>query len=237
MRPIRAAILVGFVMLTAGCQEFLDVNENPNAPQVVTANLYLPPMIHWTVTSTQFDGRFIGRYTQQWYQPTTSLIQWDRMGYVAGSDAGGEIWRATYTDLGQNLVDMMQKAEAEQRWDLLGVGYVLKAWGWHAATALHGEIIIKEAFDQSKFTFNCDSQQFAYEETIRLLNEAIKNLQRTDDAVDPAYLARGDKMYNGDRGKWLKLAHAAGDAAGPLHLRQPLQGAPRNVLAAAVRQG
>jgi hypothetical protein len=32
-------------------------------------------------------------------------------------------------------------------------------------------------------------------------------LNRTDGAVDVAYLAKGDKMYNGDRTKWLKLAH------------------------------
>jgi hypothetical protein len=32
-------------------------------------------------------------------------------------------------------------------------------------------------------------------------------LNRTDGAVDQAYLAVGDKIYNGDRTKWLKFAH------------------------------
>ncbi|HAH64512.1 MAG TPA: SusD/RagB family nutrient-binding outer membrane lipoprotein [Rhizobiales bacterium] len=200
-------LLVGFLSLTGGCQNFLDVNTNPNAPQTVTANLYLPAMLHWMVTAPQFDGRFVGRYTQEWTLPGTSLSTWDRMGYDPSSDNGGEQWRDVYWSLGPNLVDMNTKAEAEQRWDLLGVGQILKAWGWQAVTDLHGEIIIKEAFDPSRTTFDYDSQDFAYQEIQRLLDSAIVLLQRTDGAVDPTYLAKGDKIYNGDRTKWLKLAH------------------------------
>ena len=72
------------------------------------------------------------------------------MGYDPSSDNGAQQWRDVYWTLGQNLVDMMTKAEAEERWDLLGVGYVLKAWGWQVLTDLHGEIIVKEAIDQTQ---------------------------------------------------------------------------------------
>jgi hypothetical protein len=206
MKTIRGAGLASLLALTASCKDFLDVNENPNAPQVVSANLYLAPMLHWMVTSPQFDGRFVGRYTQQWYLVTTSLSTWDRMGYDPSSDNGAQQWRDVYWSLGQNLVDMMNKAEAEERWDLLGVGHVLKAWGWMVLTDLHGEIIVKEAIDQSKFSFNYDTQEYAYEEVLRLIDRAIELLQRTDGAVDQGYLGRTDKIYNGDRTKWLKLA-------------------------------
>ena len=211
MKRTHIALLVGLCALPASCKEFLDVNSNPNGPEVVTANLYLPPMIHWMATSPAFDGRFIARYTQQLTLPGTSLSTWDRMGYDPGSDNGAQQWRDVYWSLGQNLVDMMTKAEAEERWDLLGVGYVLKAWGWQVLTDMHGEIIIKEAIDPNKFAFNYDTQEFAYQEIQRLLNEAIKNLSRTDGAVDPVYLAggtKGDQLYKGDRTKWLKLAYA-----------------------------
>ena len=207
MKKRYAGLLTGFLAVSAGCNNFLDVNTNPNAPQVVTANLYLPAMLHWMVTAPQFDGRFVGRYTQEWTLPGTALSTWDRMGYDPSSDNGGEQWRDVYWSLGQNLVDMNTKAEAEQRWDLLGVGLILKAWGWQALTDLHGEIIIKEAPDPSRTTFDYDTQDFAYQEVQRLLDSAIVLLQRTDGAVDPTYLAKGDKIYNGVRTKWLKLAH------------------------------
>ena len=205
----RIGALAALLVLSSGCKDFLDVNENPNAPQVVSANLYLSPMLHWMTTSPQLDGRFVGRYTQQWSLSSgvTVLSTWDRMGYDPASDNGAQQWRDVYWTLGQNLIDMMNKAEAEQRWDLLGVGHVLKAWGWQVTTDLHGEIIIKEAIDQSKFTFNYDSQEFAYQEIQRLLTKAIELLQKNDGAVDAAYLGRTDKIYNGNRDKWLKLAY------------------------------
>jgi len=171
--------------------------------------LYLPPMLHWMVTAPQFDGRFVGRYTQEWMLANnqTALSTWDRMGYDPSSDNGGEQWRDVYWSLGQNLIDMNNKATAEQRWDLLGVGLILKAWGWQALTDLHGEIIIKEAIDPSRTAFDYDPQDFAYQEVKRLLDSAIVLLQRNDGAVDAAYLAKGDHMYNGDRTKWLKLGY------------------------------
>ena len=61
----RIGALAALLVLSSGCKDFLDVNENPNAPQVVSANLYLSPMLHWMTTSPQLDGRFAGRYTQQ----------------------------------------------------------------------------------------------------------------------------------------------------------------------------
>ena len=65
MKKLSTIALVGALCLPAGCSDFLDVNTNPNAPQEVSANLYLSPMLHWMVTSPQFDGRFLGRYTQE----------------------------------------------------------------------------------------------------------------------------------------------------------------------------
>lgn len=205
---LQGALLAGALLVPSGCQEWLDVNENPNAPQTVSPNLYLPPILHWVATSEQFDGRFIGRYTQNWTLPSGGATPstWDRMGYDPLSDNGGQLWRDVYWNIGQNLVDMMNKAEAEQRWDLLGIGYAIKAWGWLRVTDVHGELIIKQAFDQTRFSFDYDTQEFAYQEILRLVDLAITNLRRTDGAVDPTYIARYDRVYSGDRTRWLKFA-------------------------------
>ena len=207
MTKTRAALLAGAMAISAGCQDFLDVNNNPNGPEVVTANLYLPPMLHWMVSAPHWDGRFIGRYVQNWYVPGTSFTTWDRMGYDAGSDNAAQAWRDVYWTFGQNLVDMNQKAEAEERWDLLGVGMILKGWGWMTLASLHGPIIVQQAIDQTKFNFDYDTEEYALTEAKMLLDSAIVLLQRTDGAVDAVYLGRTDKFYNGDRVKWLRFAY------------------------------
>ena len=210
MKRLYTALLAGSMMLIpAGCSDYLDVNDNPNAPETVAPNLYLPPMIHWLVTSPQFDGRFVGRYTQEWNLPssTSPPNTWDRMGYDPSSDNGAQQWRDVYWSLGQNLVDMMNLSRQAERWDLLGVGQILKAWGWLVLTDLHGEIVVKEAIDPNRFAFDYDSQEFTYQEVLSLLDSATTNLQRTDGNISATYIARGDKMYSGDRTKWLKFAY------------------------------
>ncbi|RYE33709.1 MAG: RagB/SusD family nutrient uptake outer membrane protein [Sphingobacteriaceae bacterium] len=206
MKKIYILFLTVCLVSASSCKKYLDINTNPNAPQTVTANLYLSPMLHWMATAPVYDGRFISRYTQN-LTLTSSGSSWDLQGYDAVSDNGGELWRDVYWSFGQNLVDMINKAEAEQRWDLLGVGYVLKAWGWQQLTDVYGEIIVKEAIDQTRTTFDYDSQEYAYQEIQRLLNLAITNLQRTDGAVDAAFLGKTDIVYQGDRTKWLKFAY------------------------------
>lgn len=207
MKRIRTAVLAGVLTISGGCQDFLDVNNNPNGPEVVTANLYLPPMLHWMISAPQWDGRFIGRYVQNWYVPATTFSTWDRMGYDPGSDNGGQLWRDVYWTFGQNLVDMNQKATAEERWDLLGVGLILKGWGWMNLAALHGPIIVQQAIDQTRFNFDYDTEEYALDEAKKLLDSAIVLLQRTDGAVDATYLGRTDKIYGGDRVKWLRFAY------------------------------
>ena len=58
-----------------------------------------------------------------------------------------------------------------------------------------------------QYRFNYDTQEYAYTEILRLLDLAIVNLQRVDGFVDAAYIGRFDKIYNGDRTKWLKYAY------------------------------
>jgi hypothetical protein len=211
MKQRYAALLAGTLMLASACNmdKFLDVNTNPNAPQAVTANLYLPPMEHWLATSIQYDGLQIGQYTQEWVLPNATTVPgvWARMGYATTSDASAEQWRDVYWSFGQGLSDMMNQAQAQQRWDLLGVGQVLRAWGWQVLVDAHGPIIIKEAFDQTRSTFDYDDEPYAYFEVDSLLHEAVTNLKRIDGAVDAVYLGKGDYLYSGDRTKWLKFAY------------------------------
>jgi len=205
-RRLAALATAGALTLAAGCQDWLDVNTNPNGPETVAANLYISPMLHWMVSGQQFDGRCTGAYTQQLI-PTARDFRTTMGRNFATNDPCAQQWRDVYWSFGQNLIDMMNIAQAEERWDILGVGYVIKAWGWQELTDLHGEIIVQEAFGKTPGTFHYDTQEFVYEEVRRLLDSAIVYLGRTDGAVDPLYMKVGDKMYNGDAAKWLKFAH------------------------------
>lgn len=213
-RPVHrlgAVVLAAALALgNTACTDFLDVNTNPNAPINTSANNYLAPMIHWLATSEQYDGRYVGRYTQMWMLPSSTVggspSDWDRHGYAPGSDAAAQLYRDVYWNFGINLSNMILQSEEEERWDLAGAGYVLRAWGWLKLTDLHGDIIIQEAFTPDQFRFPFDSQEFAYEEILRLLDQGIEYLSRTDGNISPSYMEVGDKLFNGSTDQWLKFA-------------------------------
>lgn len=203
-KKIYAALAVIGLAATYGCKDFLDVNTNPNGPEKVSPNLYLASMESNLALGVQFDARYMGKYVQNFVAATANDV-WDQQGYIPASDAGGQLWRNVYWKLGYNAEDMINLSLAQQRWDLAGIGYVLKAWGWQNLTDMHGEIIIKEAYISNKSTFNYDSQEFAYSEVKRLCDSAALLFNRTDGVVNTAYTAKGDIMYKGDKAKWVKF--------------------------------
>lgn len=65
----RSVLLAGVLATVAGCDNFLDVNNNPNGPSAATVspNLYLAPMLNWLVADPQWDvSGGIPNYVQNW---------------------------------------------------------------------------------------------------------------------------------------------------------------------------
>lgn len=202
-----ASLLTAGLFATTSCDKYLDVNVNPNGPdQVVAPQFYLSAIQSELALGIQFDSRYLGKYVQNWNSRAANDV-WDQHGFIASSDASGQLWRAIYYSMGANLTDMITRAEQEEKWDFVGVGYLMRAFGWQTLTDYHGEIIMSQAFEPGRTSFDYDTQEEVYAEVKRLTLLAIENLERTDGAVATSQLAQGDLIYGGDRTKWLKFAY------------------------------
>lgn len=209
MKKISVFILTIIVVASTGCKKFLDVNENPNGPEKADPALYLAPIQTSFALAIQFDARAIGPYTQNFLNSATTgtSAPWDRHGYTVSNDFGGEIWRAVYWKGGYNLLDLVNYSREQKKWDLLGTGLALQAWGWQNLTDYHGPVILKEAFDPTKSTFNYDEQDTVYAYVPRLCKEAIAELEKTTDGVGSALYKKYDLIYKGDPVKWKKFVY------------------------------
>ncbi|MDE3236334.1 MAG: SusD/RagB family nutrient-binding outer membrane lipoprotein [Bacteroidota bacterium] len=226
---IYAAGVLSLLGLT-GCQKKLDdAYKNPNAPVVVPVETLLPSLIGSIIGSSAAagsaygiagDALLIGRYVQYWgtYSNTVAPVSlsisnasnYDVMGGTVGSsDNLGSLWAAFYFGHGANLNRMVQWAAADQKWDYVGVGRALRAWGWlELANEYADAIIVKEAFDASRQQFDYDPQSLAYDSCRAACYDAISYLSRTDGKVSQANLAIGDAyFYNGDVNKWKKFVY------------------------------
>lgn len=194
------------VLLLQGCENYLDVNTNPNGPTAVSPYLYLSPMLAQTAEAIQWDSRMFCHYNQNLAYYTADY-RYDMQGTAEWTADMAQYWRLVYWNMGMNLSDMIQFSEEQERWDLAGMGYALRAWGWQQLVDIHGPVIIKEAFREGLKTFHYDTEEFAYQTVDSLCKVALDYLERTDGAVSASYAAQGDMVYEGDREKWIKFVY------------------------------
>ncbi|WP_207433694.1 SusD/RagB family nutrient-binding outer membrane lipoprotein [Sabulibacter ruber] len=205
---ICASLIAASLFGSTSCENWLDVNTNPNGPdQVVDPHLYLAPIMSEVALGIQFDARYLGMYVNNWHS-TTAGYAWDIHGYNTASDNGGQIWRSTYYTSGVNLRDMIAKAEEQKKWDIVGVGYAIQAFNWQITTDYHGEIIMTQAFDPSRAAFDYDKQDVVYAEVKRLSELSLQYFAKAK--AEPhanSRLAETDLMYAGDVAKWEKFVY------------------------------
>ncbi len=209
-----------FAVAGTGCSKKIDeAYANPNADVRVPVEQLLPAITssmgaNGAGHGTYNDYRFLGKYIQN-FSFVNSGDMYDRMSSrliplgSTAADLTASIFRAHYYDIGQNCVNMIKWAEEEKKWDYAGVGKAIQAWSWLTLTDVQGEVILKQAFDPSRLTFQYDTQEEVYTHVRNLAHQAIADLSKTGDGVNPANLATGDAFfYGGDVNKWKKFAYA-----------------------------
>lgn len=197
---IAAGLLTGM-----GCQKYLDVNKNIDAPDHVEGYLYLAG-IQQNYQGIYWDIRAIGPLTQM--MGTTSYTTFATNYYSVGSDAGGEVWRMVYWNQGMNLENLINQSEKAENWHLAGIGYAMKAFSWDLMTKIHGELPMKEAFIPGLLSHDYDYQDEIYEQVREWAHKAIEMFEKTDNTQYGTKISANDFIYAGDMAKWKKFAYA-----------------------------
>jgi Starch-binding associating with outer membrane len=196
--------LTFFAFMGIGCNDFLDVNTNPNVPQEAPAHALLPAMFQNVARGIQFDARYIGKYTQSFVDNLANNA-WDQHGYLAGSDAGGEIWRQHYFAIGRNVDLLINDARGRNMPAYIGIGYAMRAWGWQAVADCNGDGILKQAWELNRNTFEFDSQEDIYKESNRLLDSSLFYLNQK--GIDDSNLPAADQFYGGNLDRWKRFVN------------------------------
>lgn len=221
---LQALSAITLLVASASCSKKIDeAYANPNAlvkqpietllPNII-ANMCISNTAQGSLYGPQNDGQYVGRYVQFW-ATNTSLNQYDQMGQTttnstaAAADIGGSQWAMHYYGMGQNISRVIQWGSEEGKWDYVGAAYAMRAFGWLAVTDMHGEAILKDAFDPTRLVFSYDTQQEIYEEAKRCCRLAIENLSKTGGGVSSANLELGAKYCSmkGDVEKWKKFTY------------------------------
>jgi hypothetical protein len=188
-----------------GCKDYLDVNNNVDAPDYVEDYLYLSGVIQ-TYQDITFDLTYaILPMISMW--STTNTYGYASHFYPKSSDTGALIWRTVYWNQGMNIENMINEAKEAEHWTLVGIGYAIKAYSWDVLAKVYADAPLKQVFDEERTQFDYDSQADIYEAVREWANEAIKYLEMEDKTSYGTKLTGNDWIYKGDAAKWKKFAY------------------------------
>lgn len=196
--PLLLAVGLG------GCQDILDVNENPNAPEQARLDLRLPGVIGGFIHSVYYgESQLWGsEWTQQfsYNRDTRSYAEVHR--YELQENDASSAWNYYYAGPLNDANNIMKDAEAETQTVYRGLGKFFYAWMFAHVTDLWGPVPFTEAFQPSIREPKYDEQKVVYAAVHKLFDEAIKEMGHPT-AARPG---QSDLLFNGDMTRWTKLA-------------------------------
>ena len=206
MKKILTIMLLTLIGLAnTSCDKYLDVNKNMDAPDYVEAYLYLAG-IESAWSGLYYDIRATGPLSQM--MGTSSYTSYATNFYSKGSDAAGEIWRLTYWLQGYNLENMIKQSIADEAWTLAGIGYAIKAFSWDQLTKHQVDLPMKQAFVPGLLSHEYDYQSEIYPQIREWAETAIEYLEMDDKYNYGTNLEDNDRIYGGNKDKWIKFAHS-----------------------------
>jgi hypothetical protein len=216
-RLASGALLVLLALATTACDEFLDVNTNPNQPQTAPPDVVLPAVL--ATFSTGVLGSYPSTMGAEWTQQISfnsnnrGLARYDK--YEMRDVDSGVLWDRIYGSVLSETKTMFEQAEQDEEWAYSAISKIMHAWTLTVASDVWGPIPNSAALDPSNRKPAYDEQKAVYADALRLLDEAIEELPRPNFPLRIPSI--NDLLYNGDLGRWLKLAHTL---KAQLHLHQ-----------------
>lgn len=193
-----AGIIAVVLFSLAGCEDFLDINEDPNNPTEAPAAGLMTSATFETAQNMYRMGSITSYYVQYLGSPNpgSSNDTHERVSY-------GDEWYELY-DVLTDLSDLELLAEEDEATEYLGIAKILKALTLATLVDNWGDVPYSEAFFIETLNPSYDSQDTLYTEVFTLLEEGIAELQKTNSTITTG---NEDFIYGGDMEKWEQLAN------------------------------
>lgn len=195
-----AFMMIGASLSLQSCEDYFDLHENPN----LVSNPPLNAMLSTTTQKTGLNSQRMAATTSFYVQYLASPVAGNATDTYQEVDLTGT-WDAIYLAMA-DIYDMKQKGMEEGASDYVGVANIMMAYHLNLIVDHWGDAPYSQAFDNSTLTPGFDSSQDLYAEALRLLDEGIAELNKTESRI--ALSADDDLIHGGDKTKWIRTANA-----------------------------
>lgn len=193
--------------LAACDQDLASINENPNAPTDVSAELILPQAIQTATEQilgagmTNLDGMGL------WAQHFAKIQYPNEDRYDLRAQTISAVWSSIYSTSLKDIQTIIDKGEETGTDNHVAVGLVLKSWVFSVVTDLWGAVPYSEALTLGKEGGTATPKYDMQEDIYRGL---LADLERAANLFDPDAKGFGaeDLLYGGDMEQWKKFANS-----------------------------
>lgn len=183
--------------IVSSCEDYLDINENPNNPTEAPLNGLMTNSTFETAQNVFRLGNITSNYVQYLASPNPASSS-DTMEETSFND----LWANLYGVM-TDLYDMILKAEETGANHYQGAGQILLALNLAMTVDSFGDVPYSQSFNFETLTPAYDDDTELYAEVLSLLDKGISNLsQETVLPIDD-----DDFIYGGDAENWVKFAY------------------------------
>ena len=192
----------------SSCENYLNINDNPNYPTTTTMAALLPSASVSTIAQLGWNGATIGT---MWLQHTTqghTTNQYNTLvNYSLSVSSFNALFTNPYANTLPDLQTLVQKAEAEGAWNYWLISKVLMAYNFQMLTDLYGDIPFTEAMDIKAYPYPKydDSKTVVYPGILAMLNDAIAKEKEALLPTNPT-IGKYDMFLGGKIENWVAFA-------------------------------
>lgn len=188
-----------------GCDDYLDINTNPDASTIVTPEQSLPVVVFYAA-QINYDHAEYGNYLSQAFT-TGGRSQTGSYAYKSGWEFltmnRHPQWRRHYYDIGVNVIELMKAADLANSQNFNLIARTIRLMSTQLTTDVFGDMPRSEAYTGTSPKY--DTQESIYE---WMLHEADELIAAYDDpaiAQNPqnkTITQKMDRIFAGDLNKW-----------------------------------
>jgi hypothetical protein len=203
-----SVIFAGLLFLGSACEKnFLDINNNPNAPAQADPALVFTNALTQTAYIVSVDYLYMNG-TQNYYGNSVRAAPPGPNNSVNFTSTD---FVTSWTDNYHNLNDyaFIEKSGTEtNKWFLVGAAKIMKSLNFQMLVDTYGDVPYTEALRLSKniLTPKYDKAQDIYNACIQQLDSAVDILENTV-LVSTYNPGNADVMFKGDATMWIKFAN------------------------------
>lgn len=209
LNKVTAVAAVLALVLGAGaCDVPTDINDNPNAPTDVTPQYILPQLIQSSVSlilgypHLDMTGVWAGHHAEIQYAE-------EDVGQIREVTVINR-WEAYFSGDLQDAQTIVDKGQASGDANVTAVGMIIRAWVFHAATDLWGDIPYSEALQGMGEEGEEENDTPVYDPQEAVYAGMIANLKAAADMISAGSSPFGqeDLIYGGNMELWRKFANS-----------------------------